>query len=300
MWLITDKVVVFAEDNRRNEHAYKYGKVSALLAIRRQTSVKRREFCRSQQFQASVSSHTVRDNVQIRLSIVEKHPTKTCCSQRGKDRSAADKSYYSRNTSEEMKRGPCGPLLPIARKSLIAHISIHSLGETLPAFSSDYDLTYIKHEGTVSIKIYSCEIKYSEMTIVSDTNIILSGFINSGPPANILYLVNHKNVVNATSLAMLSELERILQYNRIRKILHQARVDPAVILQWVVNHSTVAEAYDIPDQPIPSDPDDHKILACAIKSHATVVISGDHHLLRLREYRGVPIVSARIFLERRR
>jgi hypothetical protein len=33
---------------------------------------------------------------------------------------------------------------------------------------------------------------------------------------------------------------------------------------------------------VSTDPDDNKIVACAIKSHADFIISGDHHLTDLK------------------
>ena len=49
---------------------------------------------------------------------------------------------------------------------------------------------------------------------------------------------------------------------------------------------------------IPDDPDDEAILACAVDGLADLIVSGDRHLLDLIEFRGIPIVTVRTFLER--
>lgn len=52
---------------------------------------------------------------------------------------------------------------------------------------------------------------------------------------------------------------------------------------------------------VPADPDDDKVVAAAIESHATYVISEDQHLLNLAEYDGIKILnrdSLRIELDR--
>ena len=49
---------------------------------------------------------------------------------------------------------------------------------------------------------------------------------------------------------------------------------------------------------VPDDPADEKILACAMEARADIVVTGDHHLLDLRQYKGIAIVSVREFLER--
>ncbi len=46
---------------------------------------------------------------------------------------------------------------------------------------------------------------------------------------------------------------------------------------------------------ISQDPDDDKILACAVASGARWIVSGDHHLLRLNRFAGIPIVTPKQF-----
>jgi uncharacterized protein len=43
---------------------------------------------------------------------------------------------------------------------------------------------------------------------------------------------------------------------------------------------------------ITDDPDDDAVLACAVAAAAEVVVSGDPHLLRLKEYQGIRILTA--------
>ena len=46
------------------------------------------------------------------------------------------------------------------------------------------------------------------------------------------------------------------------------------------------------------DPDDDVFLHCATTSEASYVVSGDHHLLDLKVYAGIPILTIREFFER--
>jgi hypothetical protein len=43
--------------------------------------------------------------------------------------------------------------------------------------------------------------------------------------------------------------------------------------------------------------DDDEIIACALEAEADYIITGDPHLLNLKEYRGIRIVTPRAFLE---
>jgi uncharacterized protein len=53
----------------------------------------------------------------------------------------------------------------------------------------------------------------------------------------------------------------------------------------------------IPVQAVAADPDDDRILECALATNASFVASGDRHLLALRTYKSISIVTPRQFLE---
>lgn len=40
-----------------------------------------------------------------------------------------------------------------------------------------------------------------------------------------------------------------------------------------------------------TDPDDNRILECAMDGKADIIVSNDHHLLDLKAYGGVPIIA---------
>ena len=47
---------------------------------------------------------------------------------------------------------------------------------------------------------------------------------------------------------------------------------------------------------VKDDPEDNKILACALEGNADFVVSGDHHLTDIGFFRGVSIVKPDTFL----
>ena len=47
---------------------------------------------------------------------------------------------------------------------------------------------------------------------------------------------------------------------------------------------------------VTADPDDDKVLECAVIGGATHIVTGDRHLLSLDSYQSIPIVSATVFL----
>ena len=48
---------------------------------------------------------------------------------------------------------------------------------------------------------------------------------------------------------------------------------------------------------IAEDPDDNRVLECAVKGRADLIVSGDRHLLKLGSYQGIAIVTVRQFME---
>jgi predicted nucleic acid-binding protein len=60
--------------------------------------------------------------------------------------------------------------------------------------------------------------------------------------------------------------------------------------------SIVEVVQDLPIEPvIKRAPDDDKILACAAVARADWIVSGDDHLLSLKRYKGIPIVTPKQF-----
>ncbi|MEI7961554.1 MAG: putative toxin-antitoxin system toxin component, PIN family [archaeon] len=45
------------------------------------------------------------------------------------------------------------------------------------------------------------------------------------------------------------------------------------------------------------DPDDNKVLEVAIEANVDFIVSGDKHLLKLKEFRGINILTAKDFLD---
>lgn len=45
------------------------------------------------------------------------------------------------------------------------------------------------------------------------------------------------------------------------------------------------------------DPSDDRILECAVEGKANMIVSGDHHLLTLKSFRGIRIMTVREFLD---
>jgi len=132
---------------------------------------------------------------------------------------------------------------------------------------------------------------------VLDTNIIVSALLGpSGPPGRTLRFLRRAPAYRlVTSPAQIDELSRVLlTYPRITKRIRpeqaQSFLDGLPLLADVVD--------DLPEVNISPDPDDNAIIATAIAGKADVIVSGDkRHMVSLGEAAGIPILTARQFIE---
>lgn len=131
------------------------------------------------------------------------------------------------------------------------------------------------------------------MKVVLDTNVFVSGIFFSGPPHQILNAWRDGTVQLVVSQEILSE------YWRVGEALAEGfpAIDLRPILDLVTTEAELYVAKDLPE-PLCSDPDDDKFLACAIASNSKISISGDKHLLEVSGYQDIEIVKPREFVTR--
>lgn len=136
------------------------------------------------------------------------------------------------------------------------------------------------------------------LRVVIDTNVIVSGLLSrSGTPAEILDAWRGRQFLLLSSAPIISEVKAVLTYSRIKErySITQDVIDQVVAL--LAQHAFLADEGDTAAGSIPADPQDEMFLACAQSGQADLIVSGDHHLLDLGEYQGIPVVTARQFLE---
>ncbi len=133
---------------------------------------------------------------------------------------------------------------------------------------------------------------------VLDTSILVSAFLRQGG-INAQILDRGKELYQLfLSEEILEETTRVLfTYKRIRKKYRYSDEEVREYLEALI--ITAAEIVQrLPRiRVIKDDPKDNHILACGLKSEADYIVSKDDHLLDLKEYRGIKIVSSQEFLE---
>lgn len=128
--------------------------------------------------------------------------------------------------------------------------------------------------------------------IVLDTNVLISAILFGGPPREALELVISGTVDCSLSLAILDELRDVIRRPKFGfspeqsfKVLEELH-EVCDIINPTVRISVVT-----------TDPDDNRVLECAVESKAAFVVTGDSHLLDVVEFRGIQIVTPTVYLK---
>lgn len=129
------------------------------------------------------------------------------------------------------------------------------------------------------------------MKAVLDTNIWVSGFVFGGEIRKVLEAAIEEQFQPVISPALLNELERVLQ---TRKIGYTPTVALATLHQVQLLCLVVHPAQKL--HLIAQDPSDNMVLECAMEAKADFIVSGDRHLLQLKEFHSIPILTARQFV----
>lgn len=127
--------------------------------------------------------------------------------------------------------------------------------------------------------------------VTADTNIYISGLVFAGPPRRFLREAQAGRFRLAISDALLEELSRILRAKfawsdeEIREVV--------ALLSDCTVHVQPGERLDVVD----ADPDDNRVLECAVAAGSRFIVTGDSDLLRLGAYAGIRILKVADFLE---
>jgi putative PIN family toxin of toxin-antitoxin system len=128
------------------------------------------------------------------------------------------------------------------------------------------------------------------MQVVLDVNVLVSAVISSrGAPAQILRLWEEERFDLVVSPQILDELERVIHYPRIQQRYNLQEAEVTRFLQFIRSGALVVEP-KVEITAIERDPSDNRYLECAVEGRASYIVSGDQHLLDLKEFEGIVIL----------
>ena len=129
---------------------------------------------------------------------------------------------------------------------------------------------------------------------VIDTNVVISAPLFGGTPGELALLWKTGRIKVFTSKEIIDEYLRVLAYPRFNltekeiEYLLYHEILPYFIVSSPKTGSTI----------IKEDPSDDIFIRCAEVSGSRIIISDDKHLLKLRRYGKIEILSPSQFLEK--
>jgi putative PIN family toxin of toxin-antitoxin system len=128
--------------------------------------------------------------------------------------------------------------------------------------------------------------------VTADSNILISALQYGGKPLTLLDMAEEGRVALAISDDILTETLRVLRdkFHRTTQWLQDAENH----LREITTHVIPAERI----QAVTADPDDNRVLECAVAAASEVIVSGDSDLLQLGTFRGIPLMTVAAFLVR--
>ena len=125
------------------------------------------------------------------------------------------------------------------------------------------------------------------MKVVLDTNVLVSALIKAGKPRDLFNkLVKEQQLV--LSRVILEEFLEVIDDPKIAK--YTSKKDVTVFLNTLKNFARIVQVKS-KFKAVKDDPDDDAIVRAAYDSKANYIISGDSHLLALKHFKGIRILT---------
>jgi len=125
---------------------------------------------------------------------------------------------------------------------------------------------------------------------VFDTNVYVSAFVIPNSKAEQAFLLARRRIIELySSVPILTETARVL-----RTKFNQPEKDVAAVLKMISRAAEIL--HPLHKVTLLQDEPDNRILKCAVEAQADMIVTGDHHLLALKEFEGIPIVRLADFL----
>ena len=128
--------------------------------------------------------------------------------------------------------------------------------------------------------------------VVFDTNVLISAILFGGSPRKCLELAIEGEIELYLSKEIIREVEGVLSREKFNIAEENLRYIISS-LDSIAKFVSPKSKLDI----IKKDPQDNKLLECAIESESDFIISGDIHLLELSEFRKIKILKPAEFLK---
>ena len=134
------------------------------------------------------------------------------------------------------------------------------------------------------------------MKITVDTNVPVSATFWCGSSNEIINRVERREIELILSKEIIEEFSGVLGYKEIQDKIKNSHLEMLKTLDAIICISKIIEPIKKIDI-IKEDSDDNKILECALAGKVDYIVTQDKHLLKLKEFEGMKIVTPGWFLK---
>jgi len=129
------------------------------------------------------------------------------------------------------------------------------------------------------------------LKIIIDTNVAILGLLWGGAPNQILRLCRNGVIRILECDETLDEVKRVIQYNKFADRLSDLGITAIEVFAYFMNLVTYVPSPEIMPDIIKQDPFDNIFLGLASENSASLIVSGDNHLLDSESYKVIQIVT---------
>ena len=127
--------------------------------------------------------------------------------------------------------------------------------------------------------------------VVLDTNIFISAVFWKGKPYKIVNKAINQEIIVFISQGIIKEIRKVLVRDFM---LEKQEIDNIIdAVAYFTHFIEPKEKIKV----VKEDPDDDRIIECALACSAQFIVSSDKHLLKLKKFRNIKIESPEEFLE---
>lgn len=128
--------------------------------------------------------------------------------------------------------------------------------------------------------------------IVLDTNVIISALLFGGTPGEVFLKAITGEIRVGISPDLMGELQGVLarkKFNLTEEFIKTVMDEINSLFDVVFPRKKIVL--------IAKDPDDNRVLECALEYNADAIISGDEHILGLAVFQDIPILTPAQYLD---
>jgi putative PIN family toxin of toxin-antitoxin system len=126
--------------------------------------------------------------------------------------------------------------------------------------------------------------------LVLDTNAAVSGLLWHGTPGKVIDAAHNKTVFLFTSAPLLAELRGVLVREKFATQLEARGLSAEEVFEGYAALATIVTPAII-SATVANDTSDDVVLATALAAQVDAIVSGDAHLLNLKRYQGISILT---------